>query len=299
MRDRPDLTDDELASGLARFGITNATATYAAVGFGDHHWEVRGGGERWFTSVADLEHKDVGKLRQAMRTALGLRLPFVVAPLRADDGDPVVELGRYALSVFPHVEGTAGHFGDELAEVDRDEVLGLLAQLHGCAPPETTPVTTPGLPDRKTLFAGAWHGGPYARAAADLLAEHAELLRAKLAEFDRLAEAIAEERLVVTHGEPHPGNLIRTDTGHRLVDWDTVGLAVPERDLSLLGGDLSGYSELTGHPPNPEALALYRLRWSLDDVCHFAALFRAPHESTPDTDASWGYLTGTLAELSA
>ncbi|WP_257785413.1 hypothetical protein [Lentzea guizhouensis] len=41
------------------------------------------------------------------------------------------------------------------------------------------------------------------------------------------------------------------------------------------------------------------MRLRLDDVCYFFALFRAPHDHTPDTDASWGYLTGTLAELSA
>ena len=38
----------------------------------------------------------------------------------------------------------------------------------------------------------------------------------------------------MTHGEPHAGNVMRTDEGRLLVDWDTVALAPPERDLWML-----------------------------------------------------------------
>ena len=36
------------------------------------------------------------------------------------------------------------------------------------------------------------------------------------------------EWVVVTHGEPHVGNAIRTEAGWMLVDWDTTLLAPPE-----------------------------------------------------------------------
>jgi aminoglycoside phosphotransferase (APT) family kinase protein len=52
-----------------------------------------------------------------------------------------------------------------------------------------------------------WSGGPYSEPARDLL--------------DRMASAPQ----VITHGEPHPGNIVRTGAGLMLVDWDTVGLA--------------------------------------------------------------------------
>jgi aminoglycoside phosphotransferase (APT) family kinase protein len=39
------------------------------------------------------------------------------------------------------------------------------------------------------------------------------------------------ERGALTHGEPHPGNVIGTDDGWLLVDWDTAAIAQPERDL--------------------------------------------------------------------
>ena len=36
---------------------------------------------------------------------------------------------------------------------------------------------------------------------------------------------------VITQGEPHPGNVLRTLAGLRLIDWDVSALARPERDL--------------------------------------------------------------------
>jgi spectinomycin phosphotransferase len=37
--------------------------------------------------------------------------------------------------------------------------------------------------------------------------------------------------VLVTHGEPPPGNILRAAGKLRLIDWDTAGLALPERDL--------------------------------------------------------------------
>ena len=54
-----------------------------------------------------------------------------------------------------------------------------------------------------------------------------------LARFDGLLDRVQKARgpYVITHGEPHPGNLLRTLTGLRLIDWDMIALARPERDL--------------------------------------------------------------------
>ncbi|MFD0822401.1 phosphotransferase family protein, partial [Micromonospora zhanjiangensis] len=106
---------------------------------------------------------------------------------------------------------------------------------------------------------------------------------------------------VVTHGEPHPGNLIRHPAGLRLVDWETVRLAPPERDLWLLthGADdaddlLRRYASATGRPVDPTALAHYRLRWELADIAGYVVELRGPHGTGADTAASWRYLNGYL-----
>ncbi|RKT54903.1 spectinomycin phosphotransferase [Saccharothrix australiensis] len=301
-------------AGLRAFGVTARAVTYAPVGFGDYHWAVDGGDARWFATVADLAHKPHGDtgpldaLRRAMDTAAALAAPFVVAPLRATGGTTVVPLDeRYALSVFPYVDGEAGEFGQRLTDDGHDRVLELLADLHRAAPPATTPVAEVSFPGRRDLDAvlrepdEPWTGGPCSAPARDLLASRAEVVRARLAEFDRLAEEVRRDGgpVVVTHGEPHPGNLVLTERGPRLVDWDTVGLAVPERDLAVLPEDRSTrrYAELTGHVPRAAALALYRLRWSLLDVAEFVAWFRAPHSASPDTETAWRGFVETLDHL--
>ena len=119
-----------------------------------------------------------------------------------------------------------------------------------------------------------WTGGPYAEPGRDLLARYEEPVRQALARFDGLVNRVqgAGGPCVITHGEPHPGNLLRTRTGLRLIDWDMTALARPERDLWwVISGDQDAarYSRQTSWTVNQDALALYRLRWDLDDIAGF------------------------------
>jgi spectinomycin phosphotransferase len=105
--------------------------------------------------------------------------------------------------------------------------------------------------------------------------------------------------LVITHGEPHPGNVIRARDGLALVDWDTVGLAPPERDRWMLAADAGSaearvYERMTGRAVNPDGLALYRLRWALDDISAYLADLRAPHVRSADTEQAWRTLNEEL-----
>jgi spectinomycin phosphotransferase len=106
---------------------------------------------------------------------------------------------------------------------------------------------------------------------------------------------------VVTHGEPHSANVIREPAGGlRLVDWDTALLAPRERDLwMILDAGMTGrdeYREVTGPVRLDEkALAFYRERWALAEICMYVAEFRRPHGETEDTRASWEELKEYLA----
>ena len=66
-----------------------------------------------------------------------------------------------------------------------------------------------------------------------LLDAHAPDLDVLLRTYEDLARRVAsrEDRFVITHGEPHAANAITAPSGLVLVDWDTVLLAPPERDL--------------------------------------------------------------------
>ncbi|MFD8405452.1 phosphotransferase [Streptomyces anulatus] len=328
MKDRPaDIDETVLASALGAWDIEPATLTHAPVGFGDHHWVAADGeGRRTFVTVADLAHKPhCGRdateawtgLSRAMDTAATLESALgeaaLVAPLRTGDGETLLRLtDRYAVSVFPYVDAPTGHFGQVLDPRARRLVVERLAQLHSTQRPLMAPTHQPGLPGRPVIEEALTdprrfraESGPYAQRCHDLLTANYAALRAVLDHFDsgtaRLAsDASTAATTVVTHGEPHAGNIL--DPGGRtlLVDWDTVALAPPERDLWLATDapeDLTRYAELTGHHPDPDLLAYYALRWALDDMAAALDIFGARHPDTADTRQAWDGLVDAVTAL--
>lgn len=45
---------------------------------------------------------------------------------------------------------------------------------------------------------------------------------------------IRPENISLTHGDIHPGNLLNTETGYFLIDWEEAEIAPPERDLGIM-----------------------------------------------------------------
>ncbi len=281
--------------------------------------------EQWFVTVDDLDDKGwLGRtrpavfagLRAAMDAAVTLRdsaaLGFVAAPVPARDGQTVRPLGtRHAVAVFPFLRGTPFRWGAPRPAPDRAGLVAMLAALHRVDPAAVRlPRPGFGLSWRADLEAALrelgqpWTGGPFAERARSLVAGAAGPVRRWLDTMDRWAGgAQSAAETVITHGEPHPGNVIRVSGGDlMLIDWDTAGLAPPERDLWLMatetGDELCRYTELTGRPVDTTALELYRLRWALDDMSCFVRYLRAPHCRTPGAEHAWQALEITIANLS-
>lgn len=323
MRDRPaGVGERELAHTLAEgWQVRVVTARYVPEGGGSYHWLVRDDqGRQWFVTVDDLDMKlwlgDTRPvvftgLRAAMDTAFALchsaGLRFVVAPAQALDGATVRPLGaRYAATVFPFVHGESGRFGEDLPARQREQVVELLAALHRSTPAAPLAARREAVVPQRPVVEAAlrelgqpWHGGPFAEPARALVTRSARHIRQLLASFDQLAEHMAALELVVTHGEPHSANLIRTGAGLMLIDWDTVGLAPAERDLWMIvsdsGQEARQYTEATGRPVDPAALELYRIRWALDDISAFLRMFRTTHDRTADAEHMWRGMSSTLA----
>jgi spectinomycin phosphotransferase len=307
-----DLVPDRLEAALAAgWRLHAASLEYLPVGGGSHHWRlaVRDGTLR-FVTVDDLDGKDwlggtresvSDGLRRALRTAAVLRaqagLEFVAAPVPDLDGEPLRRVDdRYTVSVFPFLAGRSFPFGPYPDEVLRGQVIEMIAALHRSTPAVRglAPVHVPGFTGRGGLEAfladpgRPWDGGPFSAGAYRLVAERAADIARLLVAFDRLAGATAPARAdpVITHGEPHPGNVMRVDGRLVLIDWDTVALAAPERDLALVAGgpaDVDRYQEAAGRVIDPAVITLYRLRWYLDDLSSAVGMFRRPHHDTPDT----------------
>jgi len=301
------------------WGFEAEVADYADVGFGSYHWLVTdAAGARGFVTVDDLDRKPwlgdtraaaFAGLRLAFNTAVALRdggLAFVVAPIPASGGETVRRLGsRYTVALFPVVDGTAGQFGPHESADERAAVTAMLARLHG-ATAAVRGVPRPselGVPGRRQLESAlrevdaVWAGGPLSDPARRVLAAHASDVEALLAAEVRLGAEVAARSTnwVVTHGEPHPGNVMRSGEELLLVDWDTVALAPPERDLWLVAGEqedeLDLYTAATGHPVDAGAITFYKLAWELADLAAFVDLFRSPHRRDEDTEVAYEAVT--------
>lgn len=312
---------DLLVAVTAHWELRADSVRYVPKGAGSYHWMVATRGHpRYFVTVDDLDTKPwisdqrqaaFEGLRNAYDTARVLEndagLPLVVGPLWTSDGSVIVRLSdQYAVTVFPFVEGATGHWGDQVRHEFRAALLRQLAALHQATGDVAAPIAVRplDLPERPLLTAALdaldwpWRGGPLAEPARHALAEHAGTVTGWLAELDGLARSLPaarQEHLVVTHGEPHPGNLIMTGQGLRLIDWDTTALALPERDLWMLddgSADAFGpYTEVTGRSVNDTAVRFFRLAWTLSDIASFADMFRSPHQQTRWIDRKWsGFL---------
>jgi spectinomycin phosphotransferase len=313
----PEICDADVAAALARqWPLSVLELSYLPVGFGGYHWlAVDRTGARWFVTVNDLAAPWLTDLPTAMRTASWLAneagLEFVVAPVPTAEGQIVGSLdSQHALTLFPYLDAPPSHFDDPI-DADRPAIIDLLARLHTAAPKDLqVPSRSPELSSRPAIeqalasLTAPWNTGPYAEPTRDLLTRHEHPLRRAIENFDRLLDRVREAGgpYVITHGEPHPGNLLRTGEGLRLIDWDMTALARPERDLWWVisdDQDAERYAQRTGWTVNQDGLTLYRLRWALDDIADFLSEFRNPHEETADTLVSWTAFQRTLQDLTA
>jgi spectinomycin phosphotransferase len=320
----PDLDEADLSAALnAEWDLQADNLCYLPKGAGSYHWIVKSAGQsRAFVTVDDLGTKPwiaeggdatFEGLRSAYEAAWDLEhgagLAVIVGPTRSRDGSVILRLSdNYSIATFPFVDGVSGTWGEPVPPEVRTRLLRDLAGLHQATGTLETRLAVRQLdvPERPLLMAALdalgtpWDAGPLSERARLVLGEHEEEVRGWLTELDRLALDVrgAESQLVVTHGEPHPANLIHTNAGLRLIDWDTVALAVPERDLWMLDDGspdaFATYEEKTGRTVSDTAVRFYRLAWTLSDIASFAHMLRTQREPTRWVEAKRDGFEGLL-----
>ncbi len=269
-------------------------------------------GKRWLGDTRDGVYAGLGA---ALDTARWLRdqagLGFVAAPEPTRDGAAARRLSpRYAVALYRYIEGRSWEFGHQLPPEARDRLIDLLAALHQVHPR----VPGAGGPAR-TCPSGTgwsrpsvtWDGpGPAARTPS------------RPGPCWPARPGPSETCWPPSTGWPRGWRPRRTGSsptasptratscapadGLRLIDWDTVGLAHPERDLWHVLGSIDShaarrYTRATGHPVDPDGLRFYRLRWALDDLAAFTGELRAGHEDTADTREAWQALNETVTHV--
>jgi spectinomycin phosphotransferase len=273
---------DALAAVLRdAWSIDAPRLDYAPLGFGSHHWLAD---EHFVTVDIAADHDD---LDAALRTARSLRddagLEFVIAAIPAVDGRLVVRVGDdWVVHVYERLEVVDDTlFGPH----DSPEVVELVQAVHAATPIAGRHANreTFRIWDRDDLDEAladldeAWDTGPYGDRARVVLAERADEVRRLLAAYDELVAGVPAEGWVVTHGEPHRGNVFRTSRGWAMVDWDTVLVGPSARDLW----------DMRSAPCDPTLRRLYRMQWDLNEIAIYVATFYDEHPGDANDDLSW------------
>ena len=266
---------------------------------------------RQLSSKAPRRRGARGRLvRVRARPGSGPRCRF-----RSDDEVEVVQrlgsrLGsHYAMSVYPFLDGQSFPFGPHTDQDRRAELIGMVAALHASTetlavrPPDQDP-TIGARGDLEMMLHEPdrpWPAGPFSERSRSLIVPQVGKLRAAVAGFDRMVATRPRSVRVVTHGEPHAANTIRVGGRLMLIDWDTVGMADPERDLWLVAPDgdaeIARYTDATRNVLDPNLMMLYRLRFLLGDIARTVRIFRRPHGRTADTQHWWEGLRHLLDAL--
>lgn len=199
--------------------------------------------------ITTADAREALALTAVLRDA-GLRVPRVVV-------DDVCNVGRHVVVAVERLHPSG-------AAIDWHEVGAMVACLHRLDPR----VVPAGYPRPRAIGFPWW-------SFDRLLEESAGLVDAKAfgsmrAMLERHRPAIAAGRampLVVCHGDVHPGNVVQTDVGPVLIDWD------------LLCSEPNGWD----HAP----LATWTQRWGGEPGMYeaFAAGYGADLRSEPYTAA--------------
>lgn len=270
------------------------------VGFGAHHWAAYADERpRLFVTLDAMGSRHTPwSLEAAYASAAALAasgLDFVLAPLRAAVGSLTVRVADGRLSVTPWVDGATGD-GPPSSADDARITAEMLARLHATPAPESLPEWRPLVPvdlaqllERRTAV--NWASGPYGTRARAAIRSRLAAIETWAARYYSLAAEARRRTWVVTHGEPHARNQLRTPAGRVvLVDWESVRLAPAERDTRVIAE--SAYAQLV--TADPEMLELFDLEWRLDEIAQYADWIQAAHVGT-ESDAV--ALEGLLGEL--
>lgn len=255
------------------------------------------GADSWCYRMADLWVSVRRDLRghspapyEAARQLRAKGLDFVLAPIAGADGRVSRMVGGRPVVVFPCLP--VGEVPESPPPPELRAITGMVAAVHTATVEVDLPAETYALPFDDDL---AWaldvarsgrppDAGPYSLPFHALLRAAADRVEALRAEFADLAGrcAAADRPLVLTHGEPGGGNVLRHGAALLLADWGELMYGPPERDWYHLVRSF-------GAPPRgrPHFLRFYEIRWVFNELTEYAAWFFTPHTGDAQDREAW------------
>lgn len=272
------VTDAEVLENVRRHWSPSVDSVkHLPVGWGGHHWRAEVGGRATLFVTLDipLPRHTPESLEGAYAAAAAVArdLDFVWPSLPTHDGRFTVPASWGTISVTQWLEG-------ERPERSTPRLPEMLAALHAVAPPLQAPrwstVVEPDLHRRLEERLDQDWSAPLGPRARDLFGEHLGDVARWSEEHTRLLDRVDASSGVLTQGEPGVHNQWRAEGRVWLIDWESLVVAPPERDLLTL---VRGGAEVTH---DPAMVRLFDLEWRLSEISSFADWLHGPHTDGAD-----------------
>jgi spectinomycin phosphotransferase len=306
MREPPRIAETTLrATLLEHYGIDAAALTFLPVGADADSSVYRvevASGARYFLKLRAAGDFSAPSLA-VPRELANAGVPCILAPLPTLEQALWVDVGAFALSLYPWLDARTGTSAG-LAEEQWRTLGRTLRQIHASQlPPEVQGSISREsfIPSRRvvldrlaSIIAGQSFDDPAQRELAAFWQERQDEIRFVLERADTLGRQLrsAALPLALCHADIHTWNvLVDAEEQLWIVDWDEVMLAPKERDLMFMIGGigrdlvspnetawfLEGYGDTAIHP---DALVYYRYAWAAQDMGAYAEqVFFAPEAS--------------------
>jgi spectinomycin phosphotransferase len=291
-----DNFDEEQLRKVVAEQYDGASDTLQFVPVGEDSWSYRFG-DLWISVRRDLR----GHFPVAYEAASLLRdsgNDFVLAPLVGADGRAVRMVDNHPVLVFPYLHGTPVEL--PLRPVELADIITVIARLHTSSLSIKLGREDYELSFDNDLDWSLWRAttampdtGPYTARLRDLILAHQNnivTLRTELKELGAICSA-SDDALVLTHGEPHPGNFFRCGKRIVLMDWGELMWGPAERDWYHIVSTLG-----TGPECRRDFLRFYQIRWWLSELAEYATTFFGTHSGGAHDDLMWRNLVTYFPE---
>lgn len=239
-----------------------------------------------------------------------LGIKQVIPPLATRTGQLHATLEKYAVILYPFVEGLNG-FERNLSDTQWREFGTAMKAFHTAKFPLSITRSIP-----REEFSPQWRESvkmflkriehetfsePVAREMSVFLKTKSGELLELVNRTEQFAQVLKGQALefILCHGDIHAWNLLLTDNGaFYMVDWDTLILAPRERDLMFIGGGLGGknrtpreeetlfYEGYGQTQIDPVALTYYRYERILEDIAVYCGQLFSSNSGGEDRNRS-------------
>jgi len=201
-----------------------------------------------------------------------LGINYLVPPISIDNITEF-DFEKGKIYIYPFVEGVVLTCTNlELPKNIITQLTSILADLYKISNRITTPLPTE---KYSCNYTERFEDLKKERNAASnkLLKNNEGKITTMLKQFDSLATKFKDAKIknIVTHGDVTGLNIIQTESGIVLTDWDGTMLAPKERDLNFLKGNKhfspDDYLNKSGADTyNEKLVCYYDLKWSLGSI---------------------------------